>query len=255
MQPCPPERHDREEGSIHDREPITPELLRHITEDDLAEFILETGSSISEPVQDLVGGCISGAEQEPRLKVTAISQTQEIMILSLLDHRDVHPAPDLNGWIALQLPQQMIPQDPGIIGVLTCQESTIAHPFPKKTLWMQFLTWDVHCPTEPPELAGVRPRVPAGNRVHLLEPSADAETVVFDETFEIPLGLHRGGDGPGIMVSLMDPCLVDVGRTHKRSRVTLQDGYTLPSLSTVKCSVQTVKTGSYDDLVVSFHII
>lgn len=86
---------------------------------------------------------------------------------------------------------------------------------------MQLCTGDVHCSAELQELARIWPRVSTGCGIDLLELMVDTETVVLAKTIKIPLGLHRGRDGSGIMVTLMDSCLVDVSRTHKRSRVTL----------------------------------
>ena len=105
---------------------------------------------------------------------------------------------------------------------------------------MQFLAGNAGRLAEMLKLSAARPGIVCRGGVNLVELPVDAETKILIEPFKITGRLHGRGNGAGVMVPLMNPGLIDVGRPPKRRPVTFQNQDGLSSFGTEKSGIEAI---------------
>ena len=100
------------------------------------------------------------------------------------------------------------------------------------------------------KLLGIRPGHLREDAIDLPEGPVDAESVIFVESSEAVSRFQGGVKRTGIMIALVDACLIDIGRAQEGLIVVFEDKDGLPVTSSMLCCIELVKPCAEDDFVV-----
>jgi hypothetical protein len=96
------------------------------------------------------------------------------------------------------------------------------------------------------KLFPVGPAETVAGSVNLIKFTVNAEIIILDKAIKIMGRFDRCRIGPGVVVTHMNPGLVDIGGAFKRRIFPFQNQHPLTPLATGLRGIQTVKTGADD---------
>ena len=248
-------RHDREERTVHHRQPNPLKPLVHLAENNLAQLIFQPEILCLNPLhpaQHLIDGGVRGVEHKRRavnLLRRLMAGVNLIAVTLFDDPADLPPELQLHIGQSADLLEQIVPQNMRVIGIFFRQKSAVTHAGLKILLRRQIHTGDPCALAELPKFPGIRPGKMTGCSVDLLKFVVYAEAVILHETLKIPGRLHGRGERSGIMISHMHTGLIDISRPRKGCLLYLKHRDLLPLFAAVERRVQAIQPRADDQFI------